>query len=133
MKRVDVFTLVPGAFDWFLGQHPISTAVDAAAVEISVHNLRDYSPLPHRGVDDSPYGGGPGMVTRVDIVGQALGHRNYSTTQRYAPIQEQTIRASMERGAEAMRRAAGLRPGGGDSEADRASVLAIPAKAGDAQ
>lgn len=72
MKRIDVFTLVPGAFDWFLDQHPISTAINAAAVRICVHNLREYSPLPHREVDDSPYGGGPGMVTRVDIVGQAL-------------------------------------------------------------
>lgn len=44
------------------------------------------------------------------IVGQSLGHRNYATTQKYAPIQEATVRASMERGAEALRRAAGLLP-----------------------
>jgi tRNA (guanine37-N1)-methyltransferase len=72
MKRIDVFTLVPDAFDWFLRQHPVSIAIDVAAVEIAVHNIREYSPLPHREVDDSPYGGGPGMVTRVDIVGLAL-------------------------------------------------------------
>jgi tRNA (guanine37-N1)-methyltransferase len=72
MKRIDVFTLVPEAFDWFLRQHPVSTASETASVEIAVHNIREYSPLPHHEVDDTPYGGGPGMVTRVDIVGQAL-------------------------------------------------------------
>jgi tRNA (guanine37-N1)-methyltransferase len=72
MKRVDVFTLVPEAFSWFVRQHPVSTAVDSGAVEIAVHNIREYSPLPHHEVDDTPYGGGPGMVTKVDIVGMAL-------------------------------------------------------------
>lgn len=72
MKRIDVFTLVPQAFDWFVVQHPISTAIAAGATEIHVHNIRDYSPLPHHEVDDTPYGGGPGMVTRVDIVAAAL-------------------------------------------------------------
>jgi tRNA (guanine37-N1)-methyltransferase len=72
MKRVDVFTLVPEAFGWFVRQHPVSTAVDSGSIEIAVHNIREYSPLPHHEVDDTPYGGGPGMVTRVDIVGLAL-------------------------------------------------------------
>jgi tRNA (guanine37-N1)-methyltransferase len=72
MKRFDVFTLVPEAFAWFLGQHPVSTAIESGAASVFVHNLREYSPLPHHEVDDSPYGGGPGMVTRVDIVAAAL-------------------------------------------------------------
>jgi tRNA (guanine37-N1)-methyltransferase len=72
MKRVDIFTLVPDAFGWFLTQHPVSTAIECGAVAIGVHNIRDYSALPHHEVDDSPYGGGPGMVTRVDIVAAAL-------------------------------------------------------------
>lgn len=72
MKRIDVFTLVPDAFGWFVRQHPVSAAIDSGAVAIGIHNIREYSPLPHHEVDDSPYGGGPGMVTRVDIVGMAL-------------------------------------------------------------
>ncbi len=72
MKRIDVFTLVPEAFPWFLEQHPVSTARDAQAVDIRVHNIRDFSALPHHEVDDTPYGGGPGMVTRVDIVAEAM-------------------------------------------------------------
>lgn len=72
MKQVHVFTLVPGAFDWFVGQHPVSTAMAAGAVSIEVHDLREYGLPPHREVDDTPYGGGPGMVTRVDVVADAL-------------------------------------------------------------
>ena len=72
MKRVDVFTLVPEAFSWFVKQHPVSTAVESGSIEIAVHNIREHSPLAHHEVDDTPYGGGPGMVTRVDIVGSAL-------------------------------------------------------------
>jgi tRNA (guanine37-N1)-methyltransferase len=72
VKRFDIFTLVPEAFAWFVDQHPVSTAIEAGAAQIIVHNIREYSPLPHHEVDDTPYGGGPGMVTRVDIVGHAL-------------------------------------------------------------
>ncbi len=46
--------------------------MESGSIEIAVHNIREYSPLPHHEVDDTPYGGGPGMVTRVDIVGLAL-------------------------------------------------------------
>ncbi len=72
MKRFHLFTLVPEAFGWFVGQHPVSTAIESAAISISVHNMREFSSLPHHEVDDTPYGGGPGMVTRVDIVAAAL-------------------------------------------------------------
>lgn len=72
MKRIDIFTLVPQAFTWFVAQHPVSTAIAAGVVSIAVHNIREYSPLPHHEVDDTPYGGGPGMVTRVDIVAEAM-------------------------------------------------------------
>ena len=72
MKPIDVFTLVPEAFGWFVKQHPVATAINSGSIGIAVHNIRGYSPLPHHEVDDTPYGGGPGMVTRVDIVGLAL-------------------------------------------------------------
>lgn len=72
MKRFDIFTLVPEAFSWFVAGHPISTALEAGAASIYIHNIRDYSRLPHHEVDDTPYGGGPGMVTRVDIMAAAL-------------------------------------------------------------
>ncbi len=72
MKHFDVFTLVPEAFAWFVDKHPVSTALAADAVAISVHDLRAFGRPPHHEVDDTPYGGGPGMVTRVDVVADAL-------------------------------------------------------------
>jgi len=72
MKRFDVFTLVPQAFSWFVEQHPVSTAIGSGTVQVVVHDLRQYGLPPHYEVDDTPYGGGPGMVTRVDVVAAAL-------------------------------------------------------------
>jgi tRNA (guanine37-N1)-methyltransferase len=72
VKTFHIFTLVPEAFDWFVRRHPIATAIEAGAASVTVHDLRAYSDLPHHEVDDTPYGGGPGMVTRVDIVARAL-------------------------------------------------------------
>jgi len=71
-KRFDIFTLVPEAFAWFVRQHPVSVAIEQGAVEIIIHDLRKYGRPPHHEVDDTPYGGGPGMVTRVDVVAEAL-------------------------------------------------------------
>jgi len=72
MKRIVVFSLVPEAFAWFRSQHPVANAIAGGAVVLDVYNLRDFSAPPHHEVDDTPYGGGPGMVTRVDVVGDAL-------------------------------------------------------------
>jgi tRNA (guanine37-N1)-methyltransferase len=72
VKRFHIVTLVPEAFTWFLQQHPVSTAIAAGSTTISIHDLRQYGRPPHHEVDDTPYGGGPGMVTRVDVVADAL-------------------------------------------------------------
>jgi tRNA (guanine37-N1)-methyltransferase len=72
VKRIAIFTLVPEAFTWFQAQHPVSTAIEIGAAKLEIYNLRDFSTLPHHEVDDTPYGGGPGMVGRVDVVGAAL-------------------------------------------------------------
>ncbi len=71
-RRLDVFTLVPEAFGWFRAQHPVKDALDSGIVDLRVHNIRDYTSLRHHAVDDTPYGGGPGMVIRVDVVAEAL-------------------------------------------------------------
>lgn len=72
MKRIDVLTLVPDAFRWLLTQHPVADAIASSSAAVGLHNIRDYSTLSHRQVDDAPYGGGPGMVLRVDVVAAAL-------------------------------------------------------------
>ena len=69
--RLDVFTLVPAAFDWIRERRPLA-AVLGTELELRVFNFRDSTPLSAGQVDDDPYGGGPGMVLRVDVVAAAL-------------------------------------------------------------
>ncbi len=72
MRRIDILTLVPEAFGWFRHQHPVADAIEGGLISLEVHNIRDYTPLNHRQVDDTPFGGGPGMVIRVDVMAAAL-------------------------------------------------------------
>jgi tRNA (guanine37-N1)-methyltransferase len=69
--RLDVFTLFPEHFDWFLRQRHVANAL-AEGSEVRFRNYRDATPLSAGQVDDSPYGGGAGMVMRVDVVDAAL-------------------------------------------------------------
>jgi len=69
--RIDVFTQVPHAFGWLTEQPPLA-GVLGAALELRLFNYRDTTPLRAGQVDDDPFGGGPGMVLRVDVVDAAL-------------------------------------------------------------
>src|SRR2546421_1363361 len=69
--RIDVFTLVPHAFAWLTEQRPIA-GVLGGELELRLFNFRDTTPLRAGQVDDEPYGGGAGMVLRVDVVSAAL-------------------------------------------------------------
>jgi tRNA (guanine37-N1)-methyltransferase len=69
--KLDIFTLFPEAFDWFRTQRSVENAVREGN-ELRLFNYRDTTPLKAGQVDDSPYGGGAGMVLRVDVVDAAL-------------------------------------------------------------
>jgi tRNA (guanine37-N1)-methyltransferase len=69
--KLDVFTLFPEAFDWFRSQRSVQNAL-AEGNELRLFNYRDTTPLGAGQVDDAPYGGGAGMVLRVDVVDAAL-------------------------------------------------------------
>jgi tRNA (guanine37-N1)-methyltransferase len=69
--RIDVFTLVPHAYAWMTEQRPMA-AVLGTELELRLINYRDTTPLRAGQVDDEPYGGGAGMVLRVDVVAAAL-------------------------------------------------------------
>lgn len=69
--RIDVFTLVPHAFAWMTEQRPLA-AVLGTELDLRLLNYRDSTPLRAGQVDDEPYGGGAGMVLRVDTVAAAL-------------------------------------------------------------
>ena len=69
--QIDVFTLVPHAFAWLTEQRPVA-AVLGDQLMLRLFSYRDYTPLRAGQVDDEPYGGGAGMVLRVDVVAAAL-------------------------------------------------------------
>lgn len=69
--RLDVFSLFPEAFDWFQSQRSVQNALREGN-ELKLFNYRDTTPLGAGQVDDAPYGGGAGMVLRVDVVDAAL-------------------------------------------------------------
>jgi tRNA (guanine37-N1)-methyltransferase len=69
--KLDVFTLFPEAFDWFQSQRSVQNAVREGN-ELRLFDYRDTTPLGAGQVDDAPYGGGAGMVLRVDVVDAAL-------------------------------------------------------------
>lgn len=69
--RLDVFTQVPHAFAWMTEQRPLA-AVLGTELELRLFNYRDTTPMRSGQVDDEPYGGGAGMVLRVDVVAAAL-------------------------------------------------------------
>jgi tRNA (guanine37-N1)-methyltransferase len=72
--EIDVFTLFPEWFDWLAQERHVANAI-AGGSRLEFVNFRDHSRLSGRQVDDAPYGGGAGMVLRVDVVEDALRAR----------------------------------------------------------
>lgn len=66
--RIDVLTLFPESIKGFLDESIIKRAINSGKVEINLINFRDYSPLNNNQVDDTPYGGGAGMVLRCEPI-----------------------------------------------------------------
>jgi tRNA (guanine37-N1)-methyltransferase len=69
--QLDVFTLVPHAYAWLTEQRPVATVL-GSELDLRLFSYRDTTPLRSGQVDDEPYGGGAGMVLRVDVVAAAL-------------------------------------------------------------
>ena len=96
--RIDVFTQVPHAFAWLTEQQPIA-GVLGGELELRLFNYRDTTPLRAGQVDDGPYGGGAGMVLRVDVVAAALDaayggvpeHRVVALSPQGRPLTQQVV------------------------------------------
>jgi len=73
--NIDIFTLFPEWFEWFASQRHVSNVVSDGA-HLQCVNPRAYTPLSGGQVDDTPFGGGAGMVLRVDVMDNAL-HQHY--------------------------------------------------------
>jgi tRNA (guanine37-N1)-methyltransferase len=69
--EIDVFTLFPQWFEWFSSQRHVANAL-AAGLRLNCVNYREHTPLSGGQVDDTPFGGGAGMLLRVDVVDSAL-------------------------------------------------------------
>src|SRR3989344_9012243 len=70
--KIDILTLFPEMFTGPFDESILRRAQDKLLVEITIHNLRKWAEDKHKTVDDRPYGGGPGMILRVDIIDKAL-------------------------------------------------------------
>ncbi len=66
--RFDVLTLFPEMFPDYLGQSLLNLAIERGLVDVRLHNIRDWAHDRHKTVDDRPFGGGPGMVLKVEPV-----------------------------------------------------------------
>ncbi len=72
--HVEIVTLFPDLFDSFLKTSLLGKAIEAGLVTVDRTNPRDFAPGKHRSVDDTPYGGGPGMILRVEPLSAAIDH-----------------------------------------------------------
>ncbi len=72
MRRIDVITIFPGLFEVFLDESIVGIAIRTGRLKVAVHDLRDWTTDPHRTVDDSPYGGGPGMLMKPEPLVAAI-------------------------------------------------------------
>jgi tRNA (guanine37-N1)-methyltransferase len=96
--QLDVFTLVPHAFAWLTEQRPVATVL-GSELDLRLFSYRDSTPLRNGQVDDEPYGGGAGMVLRVDVVAAALdaaygggpGRRVVALTPQGRPLDQRVV------------------------------------------
>ena len=66
--RFDILTLFPEMFPGYTGQSILNKSIERGLVEVHVHNMRDWAKGRHHKIDDTPYGGGPGMILMVEPV-----------------------------------------------------------------
>ncbi|KKR11398.1 MAG: TrmD [Candidatus Woesebacteria bacterium GW2011_GWA1_39_21] len=72
--KIDILTLFPSMFEGPFDTSMLKKTKDNGLVEINIHNLRDWASDKHKTVDDRPFGGGKGMVLRVDVVHRAISN-----------------------------------------------------------
>ncbi len=72
--RFDIITIFPEIINAYLSESIIKRACERGLLDVHVHNLRNFTDDKHRTVDDKPYGGGPGMVLKIEPIVRAVNH-----------------------------------------------------------
>jgi len=70
--RFDIITIFPNIFNSYLNESILKRAQKKKLIQIKIHNLRDFTKDKHKKVDDRPYGGGPGMVLKIEPIIKAI-------------------------------------------------------------
>ena len=70
--KIEILTLFPSMFEGFINESIIKRAIESKKVEINIINIRDYSKDPHKKVDDYGFGGGKGMILKIEPIYDAL-------------------------------------------------------------
>ena len=70
--KIDILTLFPEMFEGFINTSIIKRAIEKEIIQVNLINFRDYSPLSKKQVDDTPYGGGAGMILRCEPIFECL-------------------------------------------------------------
>ena len=70
--KIKIITLFPSMYEGFISESIIKRAIEKGVVSVELIDMRNYSLNKHRHVDDTPYGGGAGMVLAVDVVDRAI-------------------------------------------------------------
>lgn len=89
MIKITILTLFPEMFAGVFGQSIIKRAQEKKLLEIKLVNIRDFGIGPHKTVDDRPYGGGVGMVMRVDVIDKAIANSKLKIVNR--KIREEVV------------------------------------------
>jgi tRNA (guanine37-N1)-methyltransferase len=104
IMKIQIITLFPEMFEGVLGSSMLWKAKDKGAVKYEIVNLRDFGLGPHKRVDDTPYGGGDGMLLMVEPMAAAIEHAKSQS--RNARIILPTPRGKIYKQSEAKRLAA---------------------------
>jgi tRNA (guanine37-N1)-methyltransferase len=84
--RIDILTLFPEMFKGVFGESMIRLAREKGLADVNVHNLRKWTHDRHRTVDDKPFGGGPGMVMKIEPVDEALAEIKSTAPEGVTPV-----------------------------------------------
>lgn len=86
MLRFDIFTIFPKIFDSYLKESFIKKAQETRKISINIHNLRDFTKDKHKTVDDRPYGGGLGMVLKIEPIYKTIKELSFLKRKRKTKI-----------------------------------------------